>query len=231
MRIIAGPYPAFRLAESQPEAKGSALLTASGFEGGELGPGFETEGDSVELSHGKLVLGPDARLLVGAEGQPVQGSSLSYRLLEGRAAAALRLESGALLVVDSDGSVRLDDQDTNLRVGASGATGDIISVSVEPTKEGLRVYGLGDTPIIVKDSALAEDARWALYPAGENPLAIADVSLSIFSAPIAVIRGDSRSAEDSAAAGPRGTQPAASPDPVQPISRNAQGGGIAALGL
>lgn len=201
MRVLSGPYPAFLLSESERGARGSRLLAASGFEGSSLGQGFELAGTETRLSHGRLELGQGSRLLIGPEGQPATGSTLSFRLLEGRVSASLKLESGVMLVIGSDGSVRLDEQDTNLRIGLEAAADRRLTVSVEKTKEGLRVYGSSvapgaapgnspdydkaDTSILINGTGIAPEARWIIAPTGTSNAALTDVSLSVFSAPIA----------------------------------------------
>jgi len=187
LRIIEGPYPAFRL--SQEAARGKALMAASGFEGGVLDAGFETSGDAIGLAHGSISIGPGASLAVGTA-LPAQGASLSFRLVAGAAAASLQLDDGAVLVVDTSGTIMLGDEDTGFDLPIEDPS--TLFISVEPTETGLRVYGPDDTWILIKASAPVPDARWTLSSIGDGTAVITNVSVYEFSAPLASARKEQR---------------------------------------
>lgn len=184
LRIIEGAYPAFLLSEKA--SKGKALVSASGFEGGILGSGFATEGESIELAHGRLILGGDARLVVGSSGIPPQGTALAFSILEGEAMASIKLADGKSLGIDTDGTIWLDGEATGFKAG--GAAPSSLSVAVEPTEAGLLVHGSDDSWVLFDDAAPAVDAAWILTSTGGRPAIVSNVSLSLLEPTLASSR-------------------------------------------
>jgi hypothetical protein len=181
LRIFEGAYPAFNLSEQA--AKGKALVSATGFEGGILGPGFATEGDSVELEHGRLILGTGSRLIIGPSGIPPQGTSLTFNHTDGKAVAAIELANGSSLDIDTDGTLWLDGIATGFNVGIH--TPSNLTVSIEPTEAGLLVYSSDESWVLLDDTTPAVDAAWSLSSSGEEPVVVSNVSLSILKSTLA----------------------------------------------
>ena len=181
LRIFEGSYPAFRLAEQA--AKGKALISATGFEGGILGSGFTLEGDSTKLGHGRLTLGSGSKLVIGTRGIPLQGTSLTFDCIEGKAMASIELTGGSNLMIDTEGNIRLDGESTGFSIGTDKSTR--VSIAIEPTEDGLRVYGSNNTWVLLDDTALAPDAKWKLSSIDEKPTSISNVSMSVFQSPLA----------------------------------------------
>lgn len=181
LRIFAGPYPAFRLAELA--AKGKALIGATGFEGGILGSDFAAEGDTIKIGHGSLTLGAGSSLIIGTGGMPSQGISLTFDCIEGKAMASIELADGNSLVIDTEGNIRLDGG----VIGFSAVTDESprVSIAVEPTEDGLRVYGSNTSGVLLGDTALAPGAKWILSSIDEKPVVISNVSISVFQSPLA----------------------------------------------
>ncbi|PKL26065.1 MAG: hypothetical protein CVV47_02745 [Spirochaetae bacterium HGW-Spirochaetae-3] len=183
LRIFDRPYPAFRIAEESDE--NGYVISASGFEGGILGPGFATEGD-VAISNGRLRLGWDARLYVGPPGLPPQASSLAFTLVSGDAAASLALENGATLTIDSDGRISIDAEDSGLRIDARH--GSRVAFALEPAGNGLRIYGQ-DGAWVPIPSRPAPEARWTLGATATGPATVTEVSARAFDASSAILGG------------------------------------------
>lgn len=193
LRVFDRPYPAFRLAEA---SRGDgAVISASGFEGGILGPGLETEGD-VAVSDGSLRLGWDARLLIGPPGLPPRGSTLAFRIVSGDVAASLPLEDGSTLTIGSDGRVSLNAADTGLRIAARRDSR--VAFALETTDEGLKVYGQDGSWVPVP-SRPAPEARWTLGAAATGPAVVADVSARAFVASAVARKGEGEPRKDVAA--------------------------------
>lgn len=184
LRIMEGAYPAFLLSEQA--AKGKSLISASGFEGGILGPGFATVGDAIKLTHGSLSLGSDSRLIIGSSGIPTQGTSLTFNHIEGKAIATIRLADGNSLGVDTDGTIWLGGEATGFNVG--GDTNSSLTVAIEPTEAGIIVYSSDDSWVLFDDSAPALDATWNLTSIGDKNAVVSKVSLSVLKSTLASTR-------------------------------------------
>ncbi len=184
LRIIEGAYPAFQLAELA--AKGKALISATGFEGGVLGPGFTAEGDAITFEHGRLMLGSGSRLIIGPAGIPPQGTSLAFNHDGGKAVASIRLADGNSLDIDTDGTIWLDGEATGFNVGVDESSKLIIDI--EPTEDGLLVYSADDSWVLLDDTTPALDATWSLSSIGDEPAIISAVSLSILKSTLASSR-------------------------------------------
>jgi len=184
LRIIEGAYPAFRLSEQA--VKGKALISATGFEGGILGPGFTAEGDTIELEHGNLMLGRGSRLIIGPAGIPPQGTSLTFKHDGGKALASIRLADEKSLDIDTDGAIWLDGEATGFKVEVEDSSR--LTIDIEPTEPGLLVYSAEDSWVLLDDIAPALDATWSLSSIGDEPAVLSDVSLSILKSTLASSR-------------------------------------------
>lgn len=184
LRIFDGAYPAFHLAEKA--AKGKALISATGFEGGILGSGFKTEGDSIALAHGRLTLGNGSRLIIESNGIPPQGTSLTFNHLDGKMVASLKLADKKTLDIDTDGTIWIDGDATGFRVVTDAPSS--LTVAIEPTEAGLLVYSSDDSWVLLDDTVPAIDATWSLSAIGEEPAVVSNVSLSLLKSALASSR-------------------------------------------
>jgi len=181
LRIFEGAYPAFLLSEKA--AKGKALIGATGFEGGILGSGFSTEGETIELAHGRLTLGNGSRLIIESNGIPPQGTSLTFNHLGGKVVASIELAGEKNLDIDTDGTISIDGEATGFSMAAAARSS--LTVAIEPTDAGLLVYSSDDSWVLLDDTAPSTDARWSLSSIGEEPAVVTNVSLSILKSTLA----------------------------------------------
>lgn len=172
VRVQAGPWPAYRLSEAV--AKGKALVAASGFEGGILGIGLDAEGE-VALAHGRASLEPGAALRMGKEGLPRRGIALTLSMIEGLAAAIVRLDDGSTLAIGTDGSLRLGETLALPVSGTAPSTGNA-SASIEILSDGLRVTGFDGREYRAAGAKLSPTARLGIINVGEAPLVLGSAS-------------------------------------------------------
>jgi len=169
--LSAGPWQAFR--RSEESARGKALIAASGFEGGLLGPGLASEGE-LSLSHGRAGLGPGASLSLGAAGLPSHGATIALGLEVGTATVRLELDDGSILALGSDGSIRVGDA-LSLSAGPRPLRG-LIEATVERGAEGLRVVGFDGRELFIGQGRPAATARLTVENRGEEPLILSRLS-------------------------------------------------------
>lgn len=174
LRVMEGAYPAFLISEQT--SKGSTLLAASGFEGGHIDPGMNTSGSAI-LSDGSISLPSGSRLFFDTARLYSQGVSVSYELVSGSAALALDIDDTTRVLIDSKGTVSLGDARAGLSF-AIPSDASRLTVSIESSKNGLRVYGTDGESVLIPLQVI-EGSRLSLASIDETTVSLTRVSLSI----------------------------------------------------
>lgn len=175
LRILEGPYPAFLLSETA--SKSESLLTASGFEGGHIDRGMSLEG-LARVSNGSLSLPSDSSLFIDDLRLSSQGVTLSYELISGTAAVSLNLDDDSRLLIDSNGHVSLGAASAPAPLLLSLPETSRVSVSIESSKDGLRVYGTDGGWVLIPLQA-SDESRLSIVSVGAAAASLSNVSVSI----------------------------------------------------
>jgi len=156
-----GAYPAYRLAALS--SRGADLLVASGFEGGEAGPGIQPVGQ-VTLSDGSATLERGSLLLLDpAAGGPSEPLEFSWTVSRGAVELVMPLSGGGSLSVSSQGVVSVDGRMAGTIRTLPGAT-----VSVAPSGTGITVAS-GDSSLDLPGLERSAAASLLVLPSGSGP--------------------------------------------------------------